>query len=404
MTSLFQARRRAEEFARVVDGTAPRAVDPEAERLLAVVGALRDQEQPSLRPEFSADLRGRLLTEAERTLAPTPAPLALPNRGPGRRERRLAVAASAFLLVGGTTTVAAAAQTALPGEALYPIKRGLEQAQAGLSLSAAGKGADLLDQAGQRVEETARLVAAGEPQTDAQVAGTLTDFSTAAAEGSTLLLDSYRESGDPASVDRVRSFTAETIEELESLAPAVPDEAADELAEAARLVHDIDTRAVAVCATCADRLPVVEIPGIFLARAEADRALDAASGRVLENSHPVVVPKGARELRDDADDVDRQPHGGAAAGGGSGGGSDDAGTAQQQEPAPEQVRTPQVQPEQWPSLLPRPDDRQTSGPDRTVKDTVEDTTKKVGETTEQLGDGLTGVVETILPDTDDLLD
>ena len=40
--------------------------------------------------------------------------------------------------------MAAAAQSALPGEALYPVKRGIEKAEAGLSLGSAGRGRDLL--------------------------------------------------------------------------------------------------------------------------------------------------------------------------------------------------------------------------------------------------------------------
>ena len=55
--------------------------------------------------------------------------------------------------------MAAAAQGALPGEALYPIKRGIEQAQAGLSMTSAGRGRDLLDQADDRLGEVQGLLA-----------------------------------------------------------------------------------------------------------------------------------------------------------------------------------------------------------------------------------------------------
>ena len=51
------------------------------------------------------------------------------------------------------------------------------------------------------------------------------------------------------------------------------------------------------CGSCAADLPLVEVPGIFLARAEADRALSRAAAGVLDNDHPVVVPKGAVSSR-----------------------------------------------------------------------------------------------------------
>ena len=56
-----------------------------------------------------------------------------PVRTRGKRERRLVAVASAAVLLGGTAGMATAAQNALPGEALYPIKRGIEKAEAGLS-------------------------------------------------------------------------------------------------------------------------------------------------------------------------------------------------------------------------------------------------------------------------------
>ncbi|HSJ21276.1 MAG TPA: hypothetical protein VK964_11945, partial [Nocardioidaceae bacterium] len=137
MTSLFQARRRAEEFAAAVEGdAASRATrSEEITTLLRLVATLRVQEPAQPRAEFVDDLRSRLMLEAQTALEPETANLILPIRERGRRERRLVAAATAFVLIGGTTTMAAAAQSALPGEALYPIKRGIEKAEAELTLS-----------------------------------------------------------------------------------------------------------------------------------------------------------------------------------------------------------------------------------------------------------------------------
>src|SRR5205085_11866776 len=125
----------------------------------------------------------------------------LPPRRKGR-ERRLAVAASAFVLVGGTAGMAAAAQDALPGDALYPIKRGIETAQTDLSRGQESKGQHLLDQAGSRLDEVQKMVAAG--ASGPEVEATLDDFADQASEGSQLLLGSYEDQGNPATVDQVR--------------------------------------------------------------------------------------------------------------------------------------------------------------------------------------------------------
>ena len=80
------------------------------------------------RPEFATELRQRLMSEAATSLQKDNI-LALPVRKKSSRDRRIALVASSLVLVGGTAGMAAAAQNALPGEALYPIKRGLEKVQ-----------------------------------------------------------------------------------------------------------------------------------------------------------------------------------------------------------------------------------------------------------------------------------
>jgi hypothetical protein len=378
MTSVFHARRRAEEFAAAVDGGAESSAarGPEVTTLLALVASLRDQPPVEPRSEFATDLRSRLMLEAEATLRPEPATLLLPVRSRGRRERRLVAAASAFVLIGGTTTMAAAAQGALPGDALYPVKRTLERAEAGLSLSQAGKGKDLLSQASDRLTEVQGLVGDESVQSAPRVPATLAAFSSTATEGSTLLFEEYRESGDPASVVAVRTFTSEGIARLEALADTVPGDAQDELAAAAILLHDIDSEAAALCGSCAAELPVVEVPGIFLARADVDRALELAAGQQLDNNHPVVVSKdafdSARKVADSAGPTPDGPAGPSAPAG------------------PTPLPSPDWNPDAWPQLLP---DGDTTG--KTAEDTA--IAEKLGE---DLRSGLDGVVKTLLPDPD----
>lgn len=375
MTSLFQARRRAEDFAAVVDGEAEsrRAGGEEITTLLVLVSALREQAPVEPRAEFAGDLRSRLMLEAQTALKPETAGLLLPQRERGRRERRLVAAASAFVLVGGTATMAAAAQSSLPGDALYPIKRGIERAEAGLNLSTAGKGKDLLGQASDRLSEVEGLVDTESVQSAPRVPATLAAFSDSADEGAALLFDAFRENGDPESIVAVRTFTTEGIAALESLADEVPADAQDELAAAAMLLQEIDSEATALCGSCAADLPVVEVPDIFLARAEVTRALGRAAGADLDNNHPVVVPKGAVPAAPEA--VEPGP-------------TDAPAAPADAAPTPTPLPSPKVaEPEGWPTLLPGLEDGTTTKNDEP-------------SATESLADGLSGIVETLLPDTD----
>lgn len=294
MTSLFRARRRAEEFHAALEDPA-RAARPDAAsdgQLPALVGvatALRELPEVSPREEFAADLRARLMLEATDVLAAGER-LALPVRRTGR-ERRLVAAASAALVLGGGAGVATAAQQALPGDPLYPVKRGLEWAEAGLSAGPSAKGRDLVAQAEQRLVEAEELLARDDPRAAAQVPGAVTDFSAQAREGAELLLGSYRDGGDPADVETVRRFAADGVAALQELARTAPPEVQDELVAAAVLLQEIDATAAGLCATCAAELPALLLPGVFLTAAEVDRALSGLDAADLDNSHPVVLPR-----------------------------------------------------------------------------------------------------------------
>lgn len=300
MTALFSTRRRAEEFAAAVDGAAGagqrhRDLNDELRELVAVAGALRSPELHSgdavPRADFSADLRSRLMTEAEHVLTPGNAQLRLPVRERGRRERRLVAAATAAVLLGGSAGMAAAAQQALPGEALYPIKRGLEQAEAELSMSAGGKGLDLLHHAADRLSEVRALLAEDSATAAPQVPETIEDFTSQAREGADLLMADYEETRDPANIVEVREFTADAIKVIRDLAPAAPEEAQDELAEAALALEEIDEAAIRLCGTCAQDIPALSVPEFLLAASEVDRALAKLDSGQLDNSHPVEVDK-----------------------------------------------------------------------------------------------------------------
>ena len=137
MTSVFASRRRAEEFNSLVEAPrsgAPRSGrDAHLEEFLSIVESLRAVPAPEPRPEFVASLRAELMAAADTLLVPaTDDRLALPARNP-RRDRRLAAAIGGLAVVGAGTSMAVAAQSALPGEMLYPLKRVIEDARTGVA-------------------------------------------------------------------------------------------------------------------------------------------------------------------------------------------------------------------------------------------------------------------------------
>jgi hypothetical protein len=290
MTSLLSAKKRAEEFAALVDGSTPAGPHPELDELLGVVSTLRREAgadaQPLPRPEFTASLRELLMAEAATSLAQDNI-LTLPPRRKGSRERRLALVASSLVLVGGTAGMAAAAQNALPGEALYPVKRGLESAQAELSTSPTGRGEDLLAQADTRLLEVQGLF---DRSADlSQVPSTIDEFTAQALEASQLLLEEFEQERDPAIIEELRAFTADNLAELRDLSLSAEPEHQDELAAAAEVLLDIDERALAACPTCAEQLSSLEMPTFFLTANEARDALEAINRVELNNDHPVIT-------------------------------------------------------------------------------------------------------------------
>ena len=249
MKPLFPAHRAAEEFASVIDGHPSDEAADRYASLAAVVTVMRTHDHPEPRPEFVSDLRSRLMLAAETELVA--APVATPRpavRPPRRRERHLAAAAAALVLVGGTAGMATAAQGSVPGDPLYPIKLGIEQASVALHASDAGKGADLLDQAGTRLSETRSLVSGN--ASAAEIESTLQSFTTTADRGADLLFRSYQQDGDDQSIATVRSFTAEQMSALADLAPSAPPQAAGAFQQAANAVADIDQQARVLCVAC----------------------------------------------------------------------------------------------------------------------------------------------------------
>ncbi len=257
--SPYATRGRAERFAAVVNGESTRgASDDRYDDLLLLVGALRAVPEPVPRPEFLADLRSRLVAEAAvvpLTAAAEADRLRLRSHEPGRvrnpRERRIRVALGGLALVGATATMAVVAQSALPGDTLYPLKRGIENAHAGLSVGDENKGSTVLASASRRLGEIEALARDGRGDDHpAALSDTLNDFTDQSAEASDLLLAAYADKGDPGTVVKVRTFTAESMRSLADLDGQLPESAEDEWVHAVTTTLRIDDQARLTCPEC----------------------------------------------------------------------------------------------------------------------------------------------------------
>ncbi|MFW6773708.1 DUF5667 domain-containing protein [Nocardioides sp. CPCC 205120] len=267
MMSLPTARRRAEELDVAIarpsgDGA---ATHPELAPLLEVVSALRAERRaaPAPRPDFSADLRARLMAEADTALVPAPAVdedlLRLPHREHApRRQRSLVAAATVAVLAGGSSTMAYAAQDALPGDSLYPVKRALEGARGTISLTDASRGTVTLRHAEQRLAEVQGLVERDDAASTSYVVDSLTTFGEQADEAATLLIGDDT-TGDDTDATRLREFVRESLDVLAPLEPSLTGGAKTALAEVVGTLQSIDERALVLCPDCGSGT-AVELP------------------------------------------------------------------------------------------------------------------------------------------------
>ena len=250
MTPLFPAQRAAEEFEQALGGTATQAVADRYGDLLETVEVLRAQPEVLPRAEFADELRLRLMTAAETELVAAPNVVRLAPRRTSKTRRRLGTAAASLVIVGGTAGMAAAASGALPGEPLYPVKRGVEQAGAAVRMSDAAEGEALLRQAATRLDEVRALQAQGSADPEL-LATTLDSFRTAADEGSQKLFTAYQAEGNSQDITTVRDFTAAQMADVAALAASTstprPTRA---LLDAADTLADIDQQARVLCGTC----------------------------------------------------------------------------------------------------------------------------------------------------------
>ncbi|WP_327284731.1 DUF5667 domain-containing protein [Streptomyces sp. NBC_01205] len=116
------------------------------------------------------------------------------------------VAAGAF------SGVAAASTDALPGDSLYPIKRGMEDLKLGMADEDADRGELYLDQASNRLSEARRLMERGrtgvlDHESLGEIRRALAGMKHDAAEGHRLLQAAYQRDGSLGPIQALSSFS-----------------------------------------------------------------------------------------------------------------------------------------------------------------------------------------------------
>ena len=148
-------------------------------------------------------------------------------------------------LVGGVGA-AAASTHALPGDALYGLKRGLESVQLRFDHSDLSRGRDLLDQADNRLSEAEDLAAsedARSPRTMAQIAATIADLEAASRAGADALNASYADTGDVEPLVELHRFAVDQRERLADLSTLLSPAQRELLAPLSDLLLTLQVRA-----------------------------------------------------------------------------------------------------------------------------------------------------------------
>ena len=250
-------RRKAIELADVLDRRRESS-DAEVRRLVGLAESVR--ALPVVQPDtdFAAGLRAQLVATAEREFLPTQRGgetrrrVALPTTAPLRRRVGLAAAAGTFVALGGGAGLASASAAAIPGELLYPVKRGVEQVELGLATSDGSQGRAELDMGETRLAEVGALLGSDDPAASTRIVDTLEDFTASATAGGDHLVSSYQETDDPADLQVLHEYAEGYGDTLTDLGSMLPIEAAEAFAAAAATVSTIDEQAIQLCPACAD--------------------------------------------------------------------------------------------------------------------------------------------------------
>lgn len=233
---------------------------------------------------FVTNLRERLMSEAARMPAPSPvaARAAAARRAAARTTpvvvvvgrglpRLIAGAAASLLLVGGV--VGAVSRSAVPGDALYPVKSWLDGVEVRLADNDFDRGQTYLDQAQGHISD-ARQLAETQHQDATDINVALDGAIDAVRKGRQTLDTSYATTGNPQALLAMRDFTARALPQVDALRSEVPAGSQLELGRLEALLRDTQestARRVALCGNCTDNLASTIGPGSLPGSVTASR-------------------------------------------------------------------------------------------------------------------------------------
>ncbi|MFI8005418.1 DUF5667 domain-containing protein [Streptomyces sp. NPDC086010] len=255
MIANVSAHRRANAFAQALEDQSPQgaaAVQPEDPaqpadhgQLLALANGLGALPEPEFDPEVKVVQRAQLVAAMETMFAEGGAstgPTVPEQRSKGAHRaspiRRLRPRSrwAKGLTAGGLTVgvaagafggVAAASSDALPGDSLYPLKRGMEDLSLGMADTDADRGEVYLDQASTRLGEARRLMERGragdmDHESIGEVRRALDGMTHDATEGHRLLHSAYQRDGSIGPIQTLDTFSRSHRASWSSLRDRLP--------------------------------------------------------------------------------------------------------------------------------------------------------------------------------------
>ncbi|WP_405491699.1 DUF5667 domain-containing protein [Streptomyces sp. NBC_00096] len=276
--------RRANAFAQALEERTPSDLsepDPAAEqseapaepadhdRLLALASALGERmPRPVLDPEVKVVQRAQLIAAMEakvmeeRAGGGVAADPQVPEQRTGRgahratslRKMRPRSRWSKGIAAGGLTVgvaagafsgVAAASTDALPGDHLYPVKRGMEDIRLGMADDDSDRGELYLDQASNRLSEARRLMERGrlgalDHESLGEIRRALAGMKHDASEGHRLLQAAYERDGSLGPIQALSSFSRSHRDAWDKLRGNLPAQLTDVGGEVDSVFQAID--------------------------------------------------------------------------------------------------------------------------------------------------------------------